>query len=67
MDNRKRACVHPSEHASRCCIRLCMCYCKPPCVLPGCTTHRNGWSDTNFSCGNLPDAIDIRANAVVMF
>jgi len=34
-------CIHyPSEHSSRSCIRLCMCYCKPPTVFPGSRTYR---------------------------
>jgi len=42
--------AYPSEHPSRSCIRLFMCYCKPPSVFPGSWTYRNG-CDTNFSCG----------------
>ena len=42
--------AYPSEHPSPSCIRLCMCYCKPPNVFPGNRTYRNA-CDTNFSCG----------------
>jgi len=37
--------AYPSKHALCSCIRLCMCYHKPPSPLPGSRTCRNGWSE----------------------